>query len=344
MTPRERDILLKIIELYIETGEPVGSRTLQKKYSMSISPATIRNVMADLEDKGFLYQPHTSAGRLPTDEGIKYYINYLLFSTGETDTGITAQLIDYLKSSKKHSFEDIFNAVLKFLTKSTGYVSLGINFAIDALIVKEISMVNVASSKVLIIIACEPDYVIHQIFPINVETSLLSKISRELTAKFKGKPLSSVKKEIIEEMDKIQNEFIELSFTLKSQILKMVNSVNDVKITGTSNVFNVIDDDLKRLQELIKILEEKKTLLETFEKLIDTTNKITVILGTDTEIEALEPFSIVAAKYSVRSKDAGLVGIMGPKRMDYCKIIPVVENVSKALSHILSKSNGNQVL
>ena len=344
MTPRERDILLKVTELYIETGEPVGSRTLQKRYSMDISPATIRNVMADLEDKGFLFQPHTSAGRLPTDEGIKYYINYLLFSIGEVDTGITTQLIDYLKSSKKYSFEEIFNAVLKFLTKSTGYVSLGISFATDALIVKEISMVNVASSKVLIIIACEPDYVIHQIYPVNIETALLAKISRELTSRFKGKSLAVVRKELVDEINRIQNEFIELSFTLKSQILKMVNSVNDVKVTGTSNIFNVIDDDLEKLQKIIKILEEKKTLLKTFEKLIDTTDKITVILGTETDIEALSPFSIVAAKYSVRSKEAGLVGIMGPKRMDYCKIIPVVENVSKALSHILSKSNNNQVL
>ncbi len=337
MTPRERYVLLKTIELYMETGEPVGSRTLQKKFSMDISSATIRNVMSDLEDKSYLYQPHTSAGRLPTDEGIKYYINYLLFSIGEIETGIGVQIVDYIRNFKKETFDEIFNAVLKFLTRSTGYVSLGMKCAIDALVIKEISMIKVSMSKVLIVITCEPEYIIHQIFPLKVEPSILLKISRELTSKFRGKTLSSVKKELIGEINRVQKEFLELSFSLKSHIIKMVDNVNDINISGTSNIFNVLEEDFNRVQKIINVLEEKKTLLETFEKLIDTADKITVVLGTDTEIEALEPFSIVTAKYSVKSKDAGLVGILGPKRMEYSRIIPVVENVSKALSRMLSQ-------
>ncbi|WP_457569819.1 heat-inducible transcriptional repressor HrcA [Desulfurobacterium sp.] len=337
LTPRERDILLKVAELYMETGEPVGSRTLQKRFSMEISPATIRNVMSDLEDKGYLYQPHTSAGRLPTDEGMKYYINYLLFSLGEVDTGIASRIIDYIKASGKTGFDEIFSAVLNFLTRSTGYMSLGANFVIDALTIKDISLVKVSSSKVLVVITCEPEYVIHKVITLKAEPSILAKISQELTAKFKGKPLSSVKKELINEMNQVRNEFMELSFNLNTHLLKLVNSVNDVKITGTFNIFNSVNEDFEKIQEIIKILEEKKKLLETFSKLIDTADRVTVILGKETEIEAFEPFSIVAAKYSLKSKDAGIVGILGPKRMDYCKIIPVVENVSRALSYILSK-------
>jgi len=100
LTDRERDILLKIAELYIKEGEPVGSRTLQKAYSLPFSPATIRNVMADLEDKGYLFQPHTSAGRVPTDKGLKVYINSLFLALGQEDEGLLNRLLDYLKSQK----------------------------------------------------------------------------------------------------------------------------------------------------------------------------------------------------------------------------------------------------
>ena len=146
LTERERDILLKIAELYIKEGEPVGSRTLQRTYGLPFSPATIRNVMADLEDKGYLYQPHTSAGRVPTDEGLKVYINSLFLALGSKDETLVNRLIDYLRSSGVRDRDEVLAKVLDFIQSVTGYAGFGVNL-VENLTVESITLVKVASDK-----------------------------------------------------------------------------------------------------------------------------------------------------------------------------------------------------
>jgi heat-inducible transcriptional repressor len=337
LSARERDIILKIVELYISTGEPIGSRTLQKRYSMPISPATIRNVMADLEEKGYLYQPHTSAGRLPTDKGLRFYINSLFLTINDMDVNAVNRMLSYIKSLGRTNFEDIFSSVLKYLTKMTGYTGLGVSFLVDVLNLKEISFMKVSKKKVLAIMNFEPDYVIHEIIEIDASADFLSKLSKELTQKFKGKTFSQIRKEIVNDIDKYRKEFLELSFKINSQMLSIINSIDsNLKVTGTFNVLN-ITDNLESLKETIKILEEKKMLLSFLDRLFNAENEVSVILGSETNVEVLKPFSIVASKYGFKSKSAGVIAVFGPKRMDYSKVIPTVENVSRALSKLLQE-------
>ncbi len=278
LTERERDILLKLTELYIKEGEPVGSRTLHKVYSLPFSPATIRNVMADLEDKGYLYQPHTSAGRVPTDEGLKVYINSLFFKLGNRDDTLASRLIDYLKSTNVSDRDEVLAKVLDFLRSFTGYAGFGVNL-VESLTVESISLIKVSSRKVLMVINFKPDYVLHKVIRAEVPEGELSKLSRALTYKFRGKTLSKVKKELVEEIDSLRREINALSFKLNSQILRALNEVNQVEISGISSLVDVVSGDLKRMRELLNLLEEKSLFLKILKEFLGKDRKVEVILG-----------------------------------------------------------------
>jgi heat-inducible transcriptional repressor len=334
LTERERDILLKIVELYIETGEPVGSRTVQKTYKMGISSATIRNVMADLEDKGYLFQPHTSAGRVPTDGGLKVYINHLFLALGEDDSSLVNRLLDYVRSSGVCKVEDILSTVLDFLQSSTGYLGFGMSL-VENLTIDSITLIKVAYGKVLIVINFSSDYIIHRVIDIEISDFELPRFSRELSKRFRGKTLSEIKRELVEEIDTVRKEFADLSFKVNSRILSTLNGVNQLKLQGTSNIVNILADDIERLKEILRILEEKNLLLEIFSKFIEENKKVDVILGSETEVETFEPFCFVIGKFQIGYRNSGVVGIIGPKRMDYSHVIPIVENVAKALSFLL---------
>ena len=335
LTERERDILLKIAELYIKEGEPVGSRTLQRTYGLPFSPATIRNVMADLEDKGYLYQPHTSAGRVPTDEGLKVYINSLFLALGSKDETLVNRLIDYLRSSGVRDRDEVLAKVLDFVQSVTGYAGFGVNL-VENLTVESITLVKVASDKLLLVINFKPDYVLHKVIRAAVPEGELGRLSRALTQKFKGKTLKEVKKELLEEIDGVRREVAELSFRLNAQILKSLNEVNHLEIHGTANLVDIVRDT-SRMKELLEILEEKSLFLEILKRFLGEEKRVSVILGSETNIEPFSPFSFVLGKYSEGFKNSGVIGVIGPKRMDYSQVIPVVENVSRALSIILEK-------
>ncbi|MEO2066381.1 MAG: heat-inducible transcriptional repressor HrcA [Desulfurobacteriaceae bacterium] len=334
LSERERDILLKITELYIKEGEPVGSRTLQKTYSLPFSPATIRNVMADLEDKGYLYQPHTSAGRVPTDEGLKVYINSLFFALGSRDETLAGRLIDYLQSERVLDRDEILSRVLDFLQSLTGYVGFGINL-VENLTVESITLVKVSSDRVLMVINFKPDYVLHKVIRASIPEGELQRLSRTLTQKFRGKSLNEVKKELVEEIDTLRREITEISFKLNTEILKSLNEVNHLEIHGTANLVDIVSDDVKKMKEILEILEEKTLFLEILKKFLGERRDISVILGSETNIEPFSTFSFVLGKYRVGFRNSGVVGIIGPKRMDYSQVIPIVENVARALSIIL---------
>ncbi len=339
LSDRERQILLKTVELYLKTGHPIGSRTLQKKFALTISPATIRNVMADLEDKGFLYQPHVSAGRIPTDKGLRIYIDHLLFSIGEGNAAVAQRLSDYLSSIGANGFEQILAEVLNFLTNFTGFMGLGVNFMLESLKISEVKLVGISGNKLLVVIVCQPDYVIHKVIDVKTDNrALLAKLSSELTRRFKNKSLSDMRRELIEQSRKLTDEFVKTTFELNSQIVKILNGVNNIRFSGAFNIVSVVADDFERLKETLRILEEKKILLDVFSKLKKSVSEnLSVVLGSETNVEAFRPFCIVLSKYKFKGKDAGMIGIVGPKRMNYEKVIPVVENVSKAFSALLGK-------
>jgi len=333
LTERERNVLLKIAELYIKTGEPVGSRTLQKKYSLPFSPATIRNVMADLEDKGFLFQPHTSAGRIPTDEGLKIYVNNLFLALGEEDETLVNRLINYVKSENPSDRDEILSKVLNFLQTNTGYVGFGVSFVED-LTVNNVLLMKVGRNRILIVVNFQQDYVLHKVISADIPESELPKLSKMLTQKLKGKSLRKIKGELKEEIESLKKEVSNVFFRINSLILKSLDEIERLEIQGTSNIINLVSGDVEKLKNLIKLLEEKTLFLSVLKKFLSHERKVDVILGSEVEPE-LPQVSFVLSKYSANLKETGIVGILGPKRMDYSQVIPLVENVAKAIAFLL---------
>jgi len=326
------DVLLKIAELYIKTGEPVGSRTLQKKYSLPFSPATIRNVMADLEDKGFLFQPHTSAGRIPTDEGLKIYVNNLFLALGEDET-LVNRLINYVKGENPSDRDEILSKVLNFLQTSTGYVGFGVSFTED-LTVNSVLLMKVGRNRILIVVNFQQDYVLHKVISANIPETELPKLSRMLTQKLKGKSLRKIRGKLKEEIENLKKEVSNVFFRINSLILKSLDEIERLEIQGTSNIINLVSGDVEKLKNLIKLLEEKTLFLSVLKKFLSHERKVDVILGSEVEPE-LPQVSFVLSKYSANLKETGIVGILGPKRMDYSQVIPLVENVAKAIAFLL---------
>ena len=335
LTERERDILLKISELYIKTGEPVGSRTLQKTYSLPFSPATIRNVMSDLEEKGYLYQPHTSAGRIPTDEGLKVYLNSLFLAIGREDENLVSRLISSVRSENLTEREEILSKVLNFLHENTGYVGFGVNF-VENLTINNVMLVKVSSDKVLIVINFQPDYVVHKVIKAKIPEGELGKISKILTQKFKGKTLKKVKEELIEEIDDLREEISNLTFKINASILKSLNELNNLEVYGAPNIIDLFSGDAERLKRVIELLEEKTLFLEVLKKFLSHNRSVDVILGSEVRPE-IPQLSFVLGKYTVGFKNSGIIGVLGPKRMNYSQVIPLVENVARAVSLLLNK-------
>jgi len=336
LTERERDILLKTVELYLKEGEPVGSRTLQRTYALPFSPATIRNIMSDLEDKGYLYQPHTSAGRVPTDEGLKIYINNLFLALGRKDETLVNRLIDFLKGYKATERNEILTKVLDFIQSYTGYIGFGTNLT-ENLTVENINLFKVTSDRILIVVNFQPDYVLHKIIRMKIPEKDLLKLSRLLTQRFRKKTLKQVKKELIEEIEVLRQEISDLSFRLSSHILQSLNEINHLEVQGTSNIVNMVSGDAERLKRVLELLEEKTLFLEVLKRFLSENRSVSVILGSEIEPEPLSSISFVLGKFNAGLKESGVVGIVGPKRMNYSQVIPLIENVTKALSLILNK-------
>ena len=292
--------------------------------------------MADLEDKGYLYQPHTSAGRVPTDEGLKVYINSLFLALGEEDETLVNRLINYLKAERISDRDEILAKVLDFIQSRTGYIGFGVNLT-EELTVESVSLLKVSSEKVLIVVNFNPDYVLHKVVTVSVPKEELSKISKLLTQKFKGKTLKQVKKELVEEIESLRREISDLTFRISSYILKSLNEVDHLEIHGTSNVVNMVSGDVGRLKQVLELLEEKTLFFEILKGFLSEKKRIGVILGSELEPEPLPSISFVLGKFSVGFKNSGVIGVIGPKRMNYSEVIPLVENVTRALSLILRK-------
>jgi heat-inducible transcriptional repressor len=245
------------------------------------------------------------------------------------------RLIESIRSENLTEREEILSKVLDFLQESTGYVGFGINF-VENLTVNNVMLLKVSSDKVLIVINFYPDYVVHNVIKADITEGELAKISKILTQKFKGKTLQKVKEELIKEIDNLRREISYIIFRLNSHILKSINEIDYFEVQGAPNIINLVSGDAERLKRVIELLEEKTLLLEVLRKFLNEKKKVDVILGSEVKPE-IPQVSFVLGKYSVGFQNGGIVGVLGPKRMDYSQIIPLVENVARAISLLLNK-------
>ncbi|MDO5089236.1 MAG: heat-inducible transcriptional repressor HrcA [Leptotrichiaceae bacterium] len=336
MNDRERMILKSIIKHYLEFGESVGSRTLEKKYSIGVSSATIRNTMADLEDKGLIVKTHTSSGRIPTSEGYRIYVEELI-KIRDISAEAKAKVVEAY-NKKMNQIDKIFEETSRLLSKISRYAGVVLEPAIRQEGVKKVKLVHITDTNILAVVVMD------------------SFLTKNLNI-FLETPVSE---EEVENINRLLNERIRNSqgiFTLSdlgeffmntdlcvSEELKYENEqvINEGKLffEGGTNLLESNVSDVMKVIDRVKFFNNPNDMKQIFSQFIQTEQyrdgEVNVIFGEDLDIAGLEDFSFVFSVYTMGDAK-GIMGVIGPKRMEYSKTVGLVEYVSEEVKQLLKK-------
>ena len=336
---RKARVLYAVIHEYIKTGKPVGSSVLEQKYKFNLSPATLRNLMAELEKDGYLTHPHTSAGRIPTDAGYKAYVNSLVELQRLAVEEEERIKQEYEKKTKEiESLLSQTSKILSGLSNYTGFIT-----APKAKVneIRNIELMQVSKSQVMVILLTKTGIVKHKMINLSVDSEELYELKKFLNNKLRGLTVEEASKRLIIEVEKYQDKQNDM-LQLAEQICNVIDSIQeDIYVDGTSNVLSVPDfTDFESARSLMKLNEDKDRLIEIIGKDLDEATVNVKIGGQD--LSELKNLSVVKTSYSYGDKIVGVLGIIGPKRMDYDKMMALVNSVSNIVNGFLLKMGDEQ--
>ena len=337
LSEREVRVLEAIVQNYVETAEPVGSRTIARRFGLGVSPATIRNAMSDLEAKGFLYHPHTSAGRVPTDRAYRLYVDALM-----QHPQVTARERQAIRHGIEAEGTNAVNAVLRRAAEVLGVLTqeLGVAVAptLDAALLERLELIAVSSDRLLLVLTLDSGLV-RTIFvevPGTVHPNVLAKITVVLNERLAGHPLRAIRTSLGDRLrdgggSAAESELLDIFVATGEQIFDLPHE-EDVLIGHTS----VIADQPEfksgdKMKELIELTERRDVLRQV---LGQRRNALTITIGGEHPTERMANLTLVTAPYSAGSL-AGVIGVLGPTRMPYEKVAALVEHTSRMVSKLL---------
>lgn len=329
-------ILQAIIDDYITTAMPVGSRTISRKSGVGFSPATIRNEMSDLEELGYLDQPHTSAGRIPSNKGYRLYVDHLM-KAGRLSNDERERMHDYMQA-RSAQVDGVIRSAAQVLTDATQYTSVIVAPKLGTLRIKHIQLVPVAQGTALMIIVTNLGIVKDAVIrvPEELDGDDLFSISRMLTDRLADKPLEAVRQTFADLLRDTENNRKLMGEALRVIEKKLENEDStDVVIGGSSKLLNYPEySDVEKAKSFLAVLESK----DTVRKLMGRGGgmEVTIRIGPENDMPEMNDCSIVTAQYRVGDQSTGTLGIIGPTRMNYNRVIPVLEFMSRAMTELLS--------
>ncbi len=338
---RTRRILAAIIREYMTSAEPVGSRSLAKRHGFDLSAATIRNVMADLEEMGYLFQPHTSAGRVPTGKAFRYYVDSIL-----DVRDLTQQQRERIRRSyhpSKLNITETLRETSRILSVASNYLGLVITPKVSNMRFKHIQFVRLAPFQVLAIFVTASGIIQNKRLHTDEDFSqdYLDKITRYLSKILSGLTLAEVKKRIIEEMKK---EKIAYDRLMRSALKLGERALTDTDerelfMEGKTKILDAPEfSDIEKMKNLLKALEEKGFLLKLLDQSLKTPG-IQIVIGSEFDHREMEACSLVTATYGMFDSPQGTLGVIGPMRMDYSKVIPLVGYTAQLLTEDFAESD-----
>ena len=330
-------ILQAIIDDYIMTAMPVGSRTISRKSGVGYSPATIRNEMSDLEELGYLAQPHTSAGRVPSNKAYRLYVDHLI-KTAKLSPDERERMHEHLVDKSKR-VEGVIRSAANVLSDATKYTSVIVAPKLGTLRIKHVQLVPVAEKTALMIIVTNAGIVKDAVIrvPGGLSADELYSISRMLTEKLAEKPLEAVRQEFAELLRNNAENRRLLGEALQV-IEKKLESEDqaDVIIGGSANLLGYPEySDVNKARSFLAVLESKDTIRRVLSR--DGSMEVTIRIGPENQVPVLNDCSIVTASYRVGDRSNGTLGIIGPTRMNYNRVISVLDFMGRALSDVLSE-------
>ena len=333
---RKRKILQAIIEEYIETAEPVSSGNLVKNGALRCSSATIRNEMADLEKIGFLEQPHTSSGRIPSEKGYRYYVDELL-----REDDISRKEMELIKQrleTKVNALEDLTKIATTTLSEITHYTTIAIGPNVNNHNIIDIKFVLLGTRVLMAVILTDSGIIRESI--IKFDEDITQEQVNDLTVisknKLVGKPLEKLNGPIEDFIMSEMKTGINIIQKIINEINKLIDDSNRVYLEGTNKVVDM--PEFKKVdiaKDFLNVLDAKNLVADVLNT--GVANDISVYIGSESDKEELKNFSIVTFNHLLEDKDIGTIGIIGPKRMDYSKVISVMKYISKKLNEDFKK-------
>jgi heat-inducible transcriptional repressor len=340
MNERKIKILKAVIRNYLDTGEPVGSRTISKYTDLNLSSATIRNEMSDLEEMGYIIQPYTSAGRIPSDAGYRFYIDDMM-KEKQQELDIREEELnkkEELLIEKVDRVEELLQNVAKTLAANTNYATMVAAPAKRGRTIKFIQISQLEKGKILAVLVLEGNTIKNTIIendtPLDTEACL--KLNILLNTSVNGLTLEEINLAIVSKMTSQAGEYGMLIRDILDAVAVTASSGDDLQIY-TSGAMNILKypelSDNSKASELIYTLEEKKTLTNLINDSLDEDNDgdIKVYIGEETPVDSMKDCSVVTATYELKDGAKGTIGIIGPKRMDYEKVVRTMKNIKTQL-------------
>lgn len=336
---RSRRLLRTLIGQYLADGEPVGSRTLSKSSGLDVSPATIRNIMADLEESGLVASPHTSAGRIPTPRGLRLFVDSLLELSPLTEHDMQ-RLREQLPPTPD-SAQDLFNSTSSLLSAMTHFVGLVTVPRHSDFSLRHIDFVPLEGARILVILVFADNQVQNRVVQLAepLGASALEQAANYLNAEFAGLRLDEIRARLLSELERAGNELNELL----SNAVKLASasfappSEADMVLSGQTNLMGYQElSDLDRLRDLFETFQRKRDLLHLLEGCAKAPG-VRLFIGEEAGHAALEGCSVVTATYGAGGRVLGTVGVIGPTRMAYGRVIPVVQATAGLLGDALNR-------
>jgi heat-inducible transcriptional repressor len=336
---RSKQILHAVVQSYIGKFDPVGSRFVTKKYSFGFSPATIRNVMADLEEMGFLSQPHTSAGRIPTDMGYRFYVDSLrdtdcICETTELLPGFADDFTKRLEVLR-NDINTMFSEVSSTLSIISNYVGIAMAPRTENTTFERIDLLKYKSGYAVAVLITEEGIIknkVLQIDPAMIQDDL-NRISDYLNSEYSGLTIEELKGTLMSRMrveKALWDKLMEKAVAICQQVLSF--SREEIFVSGLYDVMNLPDfSDIARIKELSRAIKDKQYLLRFLEELAHAEG-VQVVIGDENPVGELRGLSIVTSNYKEGDRPMGIIALIGPKRMDYSKAILMVDTVAQCIS------------
>ncbi|HSQ89129.1 heat-inducible transcriptional repressor HrcA [Romboutsia sp.] len=331
LNERKLKILKAIVKDYIETAEAIGSRTISKKHDLGVSAATIRNEMADLEELGYLIQPHTSAGRVPSEKGYKLYVDLLMSQSELSDN--EKILIEQCIQNNVNHIKDLIHETSKLLSQLTNYTTVAFTKSlVNQSVIKHIQLVEMSDNKILLIVVTDEGDIKNANLTTNIylDQSKLNLISDNLTKKLAGKSITDLDERLIAF---IKYEISEYSAFIDELISALNFDISEedflISLNGTTNIFSYPEfNDILKAKSFLNMLEQKEAIASMIKSKGIQKDNINIIIGSDNDCELAQDCSIVTAKYNISKDLVGRISFIGPTRMDYARIYAIVNYMS----------------
>ncbi|AIC94044.1 heat-inducible transcriptional repressor HrcA [Shouchella lehensis] len=337
LTERQLLILHAIVDDYVRSAEPVGSRSISKRADVQFSSATIRNEMADLEELGFLDKPHSSAGRVPSQKGYRYYVDHLL--SPHRLTVAERSRLSTIASAKIQAIEEVFQESARILSEMTSYVSIVLGSELSNERLQKIQIVPLEGMKAIVILISETGHIENHIVLLDehVTTEDLERTVNLLNERLRGVAFSQLQQKIHHEL----NHLFKAHVKNYKQVLGMLEPTLSPAITeklifsGRSNLMEQPEfQDIEKMRMVYRALEEETLLYDWLKT--QHVNGLNVSIGNENQLKALDECSIVTASFAINGQHVGTLGVIGPTRMEYRRMLKVVDSLSKNMSKLLT--------